>query len=154
MLPNKHIFFGTIFSVALFLIFPKISVIGLFTLFISSFMIDIDHYIYYIFRKKNLNPIKAYHWYMENRKKFYSLSSEKRKSTYGGLYVLHGLGFLFILLFLGFFVYNLFLLVFVGFLFHEMFDWYEEIKLDCRPIKLFLIRDFLESKKLKHIEDM
>lgn len=154
MLPNKHILFGAIFSIIIFLLIPQVQIIGAVIIFLSTFLIDFDHYLYYVFRKKNINPLKSYHWYKENRTKFYSLPLQKRKETYGGLYIFHGLGFLFILLFLGFFVDDLFLLVFAGFLFHEMFDWYEEIILDCNPIKLFFIRDILESKRLRHIEDI
>jgi hypothetical protein len=154
MRPNRHIVFGAIFTLVLFLILPRTNLFDYLIIFLSTFMIDLDHYIYYVFKERGLNPLKAYKWHMKNFKKFHTLSFEQKKRIYGGLYIFHGLEFLTLLLFFGIFLYKPLLLVFVGLMFHMFLDWYAELIFNERMIKLFFTLDFLASRKLKFIEDL
>ena len=154
MHPLRHILFGAIFSLFLFLVYPNIGLIGLLILFLSTFMIDIDHFIYYIYKKRDINLFKAFSWYTENRKKFCSLSSAEKKKIYGGLYIFHGMEFLIILFLCGVILYKPLTLVFVGFLFHLFLDWYAEFCYDGKSIKLSFIVDFIDSRKLKNIDEI
>lgn len=153
MLPNFHITLGAIFSYVLFLLFPQIGVSGFLLIFFSSFLIDIDHYLYYVFRKKNLHPIKAVKWSLKNRKIFLSHHPEKRKEFYTGLYFLHGIEILIVLVLL-IFVSDLFLYILIGFSFHLLLDVLEGLKKKYRLEKVSVINDFLKSKKLKHVGDV
>lgn len=155
MRPDKHFIFGFIFSLAIFLIFPSVGLLGSMIILISAiFLIDFDHYLYYAFRKKNLNPMKAFNWYIDNWKKFNTLTLEQKKGVYGGVYIFHGIEILTILFFLGIFLSKYFIFVFIGFLFHMFLDWSQEIKCKERTDKLFLIGDILKFRKLKHIEEI
>lgn len=153
MLPDKHVFFGIIFVLALFLLFPGMSLSDLTIIFLSTVLIDFDHYLYYIFRKKDISPLAAYRWHKKLHKKFLSLSREQLRKIYSGFFIFHGLEALLIVLLLGIFLSRFFLFIFVGFLFHMILDWYTEIRLKDRTDKLFLLFDFLNFKKLKNIED-
>ena len=89
MRPDKHLFYGLIFSFLLLLLFPSIGDIGFFIIFISTVLIDVDHFLYYVFRKKDLNLKRAILWYMDNWQKFSLFSPEQKKEVYGGLYIFH-----------------------------------------------------------------
>ena len=152
MRPHKHIFYGLIFSALIYLIFPGIKTEGLLILFLSTFLIDIDHYIYYVLKKRDLNPIRAFKWHMENFRKYHSIPEEERKNFFGGLFIFHGVEFLTILFIAGVFLYKPIVLVFIGFLFHLFLDWYAEFCYKGKSIKLSFIIDVINSKKLKNLE--
>ena len=113
MKPHFHILFSALVSAGLFFLGKGPWFITLF--FLSSVLIDIDHYFYYIFKKKNLNLIKAY--------KFFKKPKE-------GIYLFHTLEFLLIfavLTLLFTFIWNfsfsfIFWPVFFGLLFHDLID--------------------------------
>ncbi|MDP2673070.1 MAG: hypothetical protein Q8O84_04625, partial [Nanoarchaeota archaeon] len=60
MLPKYHVLFGFLFSLILFLIFPFIGLSGFLIIFISSVLIDIDHYLFYVFKNRIFSINKAY----------------------------------------------------------------------------------------------
>ncbi len=61
---HHHVILGFIFSLILF------PLVGFFSLiiFISSFMIDIDHYFYYIIKKNDLNLINSINYYLKKHR--------------------------------------------------------------------------------------
>ena len=78
MLPKQHLFYGAIFALALFLIFPEIGLIGGLLIFFSTVLIDFDHYIYYVIKKKDLSLKNAYNSYLLMWKKFFSIPKHKK----------------------------------------------------------------------------
>ncbi|MFW5847249.1 MAG: hypothetical protein ACOCUU_03780 [Nanoarchaeota archaeon] len=148
MLPYKHIFLGAIFSYVIFLLFPQIEVLGFLIIFFSSFLIDVDHYIYYACKKKDFSLKRAVKWFFKNRDILLNYSSKKRKEFYTGIYFLHGIEIL-VVLGLLIFVSEYFLYVLIGFLFHIISDIIYLILTKNRISKISLISDFLKSKKLK-----
>ena len=154
MRPDKHFIYGLIFSLIIFLIFPSIGVTGLLIIIFSTIFIDIDHFIYYAFRKKNLSLKKAVVWYTNNWLKFNKFTPEQKEKVYGGAFIFHGIEMLVILLILGVFLSRIFLFIFIGFLFHMFLDWYMEIKLKPRTDKVSFIGDILNFRKLTHIDEI
>ena len=152
MLPIKHLIFGTIFSTIFLLIFPQIGFLGFFIIILSTVLIDLDHYLYYVYKKKDWNIKNAYNWVLETGKKFYSLSKIERDKFYMGIYLLHGVEILCILFTLGIFISKYFLFIFIGFSFHLFLDVIYQIMRKKRITKVSLVNDFLKSKKLKLIE--
>ena len=148
-----HIILGIIFSAVLFLLFPQIKLMGFLIVFLSSVLIDVDHYVYYFFKKKDWSLINAYKWHVKNWKKYISLSRPEKFKVYSGWYFLHGIEAITLFLMLGLFVSKYFLFIFIGFLFHFFIDLYDEISLKGRIIKISMIYDFFTSKKLKTIEE-
>ena len=145
MLPKYHILLGFIFSLILYLIFPFIGFLGFFIIFFSSFLIDVDHYIYYFFTKKDLSLKNAYSYFFEKRRKFL-LSSNKIKTPQNpGMYSFHGIEVLLILFILGIFLNKIFLFIFIGFSFHLFLDLIEMIYYGFRIAKISLVYDFIKK---------
>ena len=128
MIFSKHILYGLIFSIICFFIFPQIELLGMLLIFFSSLFIDSDHFLYYFYKNKNLNFVKAYKEGIKNRKKFDSLSVREKKKYYRGIFVFHGIEVLIILILLGLFVSGYFLYVFIGFSFHLFLDIIDQKK--------------------------
>jgi hypothetical protein len=129
MLPKTHIFFGLIFSSILFLIFPQIGILGFLIIWLSSFLIDVDHYLFYVYLKKDLSLKNAHKWFMKKHITFHSLSKEEKKQKLKNVYlpcIFHGIEAIVILVLLYFFfpIYNhIFLYILIGFLFHQFLDF-------------------------------
>ena len=121
MLPKYHIFFGLIFSIIILFIFPQIGFIGFFIIFFSSFLIDIDHYLFYTFTKKDWSLRNAHKWFLEKRKIHQSIPNEERKKLPTIPCIFHGLEAMLVIAIFAFF-FPILLFVLVGFAFHQSLD--------------------------------
>ncbi len=149
MLPKYHLLFGFLFSLILYLLFPFIGLLGFLIIFASSVLIDIDHYIYYIFTKKNFNLGKAYKYFSEKRKFFLSSLKRQKNNSNPAMYLLHGIEVLLILFILGIFLNKLFLFIFIGFGFHLFLDVLEQVYYGFGIAKVSLMYDFIKLEKYK-----
>lgn len=147
MLPSKHFIFGLMFVGFLYFIFPKITFIGFLIILSSTVLIDVDHYIYYIYKKKSFNLKNAYKWFIQIEKKLLSLPWKQRNKFQTGFCFLHGIEVLFVLLILGIFISKYFLFVFVGFAFHLLLDSIHQTIYWDRISKVSLINDYLKFRK-------
>ena len=143
MLPKYHILLNFIISLILLYFFQPINVL---IFFLASFLIDADHYLYYVVEERHLSLKKAYRWFLENRKKFKNLSnSEKQKHKYFIL-IFHGIEPLTLLLLLSNFFHPIFF-VFLGFLVHLIEDLNETI-----PLRTFKEKISLTYAVYKHFK--
>lgn len=62
MLPKSHIFYGAILALASWVSFPDIPLISISLIFFSSVLIDVDHYLWYGFVKKDWSLKNAYYY--------------------------------------------------------------------------------------------
>ena len=154
MLPQKHIILGIILAGAIFFLFPSVGIINATIIFLASFLIDVDHYFYYIYKTKNLSPIKAYKWFTKNVKKHRALSKEQKQKIHFGTMTFHGIEMLILLFTLGFFVSNIFYFILIGFTIHLISDLALEITLFNSFNKISVIYCFLRSKRLTFIDDL
>jgi hypothetical protein len=126
MLPKYHVLSGFIFSLIIFLIFPEINLIGFTIIFLSSFLIDVDHYLFYVFTKKDLSLKKAHKFFLKEHKKFHKLSykekTKKLKKRGPWPMVFHGVETLILLGILSFF-HQIFLYIIIGLIFHQVLDF-------------------------------
>jgi hypothetical protein len=152
VLPKYHILLGFIFSLALFFIFPSIKLIGAGIIFLSSFLIDVDHYIYYVLKKKDTNFKKSVNYFLIKRKKLIKIKIEERNKLYSGFCFLHGIESFIILFLAGIFISRYFLFVLFGFAFHLFLDIFQEIHENLRIDKISVIYDWLKFKKLKFLK--
>jgi hypothetical protein len=134
MLVENHIKINLILGlILLFFIKP----FYVFIIFLSSILIDFDHYLYHIFEKKNFSLKKAYNWYLIERERFHNLSlNEKKKHRYF-IFIFHGSEVLIIFFILSRYYPSLFF-VFLGFLFHFIEDLIIATKFKYLKRKLFL----------------
>ena len=122
MLPKWHILFGFIFSFIIFIYFD-LTLVSFLIIFLSSVLIDVDHYLYYVYKKKDLSLKRAYKWFLKLEKKINSFPIKKRRDYWLAFCILHSIELISILLFLGI-IFNLNFLRFIaiGFLFHISLD--------------------------------
>jgi len=150
MRPKQHIIFGLIFSLIIFLIFPKIKLIGFLIIFLSSVLIDVDHYLFYVFKTRDFNLRRSYKWFLRYEEKFKEISKEERKKIPSVLFFLHGFEILAVIILLSIFVSDWFLFVFVGFSFHLFLDVLYLYLKKLRFDKISLIYDYFKFKKMKN----
>jgi len=148
----QHIIFGILFSLVCFLLFPQIGLTGLSLIFLSTVLIDVDHYLYYLKKKKDLGLKNSYNWFTKNTNKFLSLPTKQRDKFYVGFCFLHGIEILAILLLLTIFS-KYFFFIFIGFSFHLLLDITYDTTSIRRIDRFSVAYDFLKFKKLKFIED-
>lgn len=150
MKPSSHLIFGFIFSLILFLIFPAISWPGFLIIFLASVFIDVDHYMYYVIKKKDWNLKHAYFWFVEKEKKFQKLSIKERKQFCLPLCFLHTMEFLLIFAVLSIYS-NIILYIFTGFVFHIFLDSILSAYQGYGH-QIFTTYSIIHSRKLKDIE--
>ena len=152
MYPTKHFILGTIFASFLFFLFPSIGFLGLFLIVASSVLIDVDHYLYYSFRKNDFSLKNSYLWFIKHSKKFHSLNRKTRNKVYSGWFFLHGIELLILFFFLQFFN-KIFLFIFIGVAFHLFLDYLHNIFYFDRIDKFSILYDLFKHKKLRFIGD-
>ena len=111
--------------------------LGVLIIFLSSVLIDVDHYLYYVFEKKRLSLKSAYNWFLIERSRFLKLSLEERKKHRYFILIFHGLEILAIILLLSKYFPFLFF-IFIGFSIHLIEDSIEAFKLQFAKRRLFL----------------
>lgn len=127
MLPKIHAFFAAILSILIFFIF-NISYFQTIIIFLSSILIDFDHYLWFVINKKSYNLKKAFNWFSNKREFFYKYSSKKFQKYKKSVLIFHGIEFLIPLFLLAYF-YDIFLFVLIGVIFHLILDYVEIIYL-------------------------
>ncbi|MFH0808016.1 MAG: hypothetical protein V1888_00130 [archaeon] len=150
MLPQNHFLFGLIASIVLYFEF-NVSLIGCFIFLVASVVIDVDHYLYYVYRKRDWSLRKAVSWFMGKRRISMKMSREEKCGFYSGFYFLHGIEVLILVGLLGYFVWNLFYFVAAGFLFHLILDWIDQMLTSGKMSKYFVVWDYFNLRKLKFI---
>lgn len=156
MLPKWHIVLGAVFTFIIWqyinasygnVIFDKSLLFLLSIIFLSSILIDVDHYIYYVFKKRDLNLRKAFNWFLEHRKEF-----ERNPKPFR--FVCHSIEFLSILAILSLY-FNILFFIFLGFVFHLMTDLiYISIKekLHLRGFSFLLYSMFQKKRQTKRVK--
>jgi len=143
MYPRYHVLFGFIFSVILFIFCPKINLLAAIIIFLSSFLIDADHYLFVAWKLKQKNLFKAYLQSVQLKKRCNFTPKEQRKKLSTGFYLFHGLECLIILFLFGFFVHKFFYFVLIGAVFHLFLDYFEIFYLNLKIHKFSVIWDYV-----------
>lgn len=152
MHPQYHFLLGLIFIFLLKLLVPFFTLYDILIIFLASFLIDADHYLYYIFKKKGPSINDAYAWFIENEVKLRNLPRNERSKYKNVLMVFHTIECWIILALLSY-LDKLFLFILIGFLFHMFID-YIALWIDKEPIypKLSLIYTAITNKNKKDID--
>jgi len=146
MNPSWHIFLGVLFSLFLFFLFPETGVNNILLFLASTVLIDVDHYLFYIYTKKEFSLKRAYAYFIRNKQK---LKEFGRGSSYGLpsiLCIFHGFEILVIVFALSF-IFKPMYFVFVGCSFHLFLDLIEQAVYSNRLQKISVVNDFLNYKK-------
>jgi len=109
-------FYSFIFCLFFLVILQYGSISPYIIIFLSSILIDIDHYLLYAYRKKNLSLVKAWKWHI-----FLHNNPREAQKQIPFLHLFHTIEFLVLIFILSFF-YKVFLWIFIGFIFHTFLD--------------------------------
>jgi len=153
MLPRNHFFGGLVVCIILYFGFD-VSWIGCFVFLVATVGIDVDHYLYYVYKKRDCNLRRAVGWFMKNGKILMKLDKKYRKEFYSGFCFLHGIEVLGLLVIFGFFIWDLFYFVALGFLFHLILDHIHQAFWRDRFDKFSIIYDYFKYGDLKFIEEI
>jgi len=149
MLPSKHIIIGFLASLAIFLIFPQVGWLGLTIILLSSVLIDFDHYLCYVLKKKDLSLTRAYNHFIESRDIWLKLSKKQKETFESGIIIFHGIE-CWILLVLLIFVSKLFIFVLIGVAIHMVLDFIDLYRYNMPlHVKLSQIYTHKRNKKLR-----
>lgn len=145
MNPSWHVFLGILFSIFLFFMFPEIGLINLSLVFLSSILIDVDHYIFYIYHNKDFNLRKAYNHFIQHKIKWKEMIKTSNYKSLPSFFIFHGLEVLLLLFVLSIFFRPAYF-VFVGFSFHLFLDLTEQAIYSGETKKFSLANDYLNYK--------
>ena len=145
MLPKTHIILGAIFSLIVFLAF-KIPIYGTILIFLSSFLIDFDHYLEPVMKNHSLSLKKAFDYHIQQGK-IALIEREKGIRKRGDFHIFHTIEFLLLTFLLGL-IWDPFIYVFIGMVFHSFLDLIYLIQRDIFYRRKFLLTNWL-AKKLR-----
>jgi hypothetical protein len=120
MLVKYHVIFGFIFSILMYFALT-LTLFEATIIFLSSFLIDVDHYLWYVFNKKDLNLKSSINWFNQKRKEYLSINPIKRQEFRKTILYFHNLEFLFIVFLLSY-INKIFLFIIIGLIFHLILD--------------------------------
>ena len=122
MKPNQHILYGLIVSFIIWYIFPSIQWYGALIIWLSSVLIDIDHYLFFVITRKDVNLKRAYLFFLDAHDELV-VSQIKHKIYDVPLCFLHTFEAVVVMTVLSFY-YSTALYVFIGFIMHYILDAY------------------------------
>jgi hypothetical protein len=124
MLPKWHVLIGFLFSYILVYFF-NIAIFSGLIIFISSFLIiDLDHFLLYIIKRKNLNFFYFYLSSIKKNNSFRALPKKEKNKYMRSIFIFHGVE-CWIIVFLLSLKFKFFIWVLTGFAVHIIFDWIE-----------------------------
>ena len=146
MLPKQHIIYGAIFSLALFILVPQVTLTKAIIVFLAAVLIDIDHYLFYVIDKKDFSLKNSFKWYKKHAKNWLKMSPTTREKYKRPVILCHGIEFLLIILILSLFSQT-FLFISVGVLFHFTLDFHQA-KIDKEPfyVKFSQLYTYFKTK--------
>lgn len=154
MLPQNHFLIGLLVSIILYFSFPDIEILSLVIFLIATVGIDVDHYLYYVYRKKDWSLRNSVRWFLKKGRALRKIDARERSEFYTGFCFLHGVEVLILLGFLGYFVWNIFYFVLLGFALHLVLDYVNEFKRKNRFDKFSIIYDYFKYGKLKFVDEL
>ncbi|HLC64689.1 MAG TPA: hypothetical protein VJI46_01035 [Candidatus Nanoarchaeia archaeon] len=135
MSPLRHLIVSGILIVALF---PFVGLKGLIIL-ISGVLIDIDHYFWYIAKKRDYSLARCYRFYNDVMEK------KRRDGVLNALFVFHTLEFL-VLVAIASFYSEYAVLFLIGYLFHVVPDVMHEIRMWNEKVVCFSVIQWLRVR--------
>jgi len=121
MIPRWHIFWGAIFSGSLWLLNPQINLIYILIVFLSSFLIDFDHYVVSVLKTKKTS-LKHSFKYHDTQRKIEEKEKKKGIRKKGDFHIFHTLEFIALTGLIGYF-FTPFYYIFIGMVFHSLLDF-------------------------------
>jgi len=144
LLPRWHIILGAAFALVIWIIIPATPIIYIALIFLSSFLIDFDHYVVASRKTKSLSLRRSLHYHNELGKKILK-DKEKGIREKSHFYVFHTVEFHILVAIIGIF-YNPFFYIFIGMVFHSILDLYWMLREDLLYIREFFFFNYTREK--------
>jgi hypothetical protein len=120
MYPRYHILLGAIFTALIWIVAPEISQLYLLLIFLSSFLIDFDHYVASVIKTKKYGLKDSFEYHrLVNLKTTRELKEGIRKKS--DFHLFHTIEFHALIGLFGIF-WSGFFYIFVGMIFHSLLD--------------------------------
>ena len=144
MLPRTHIILGAMFSIILWFIFPQTSWIYLGLVFLSSFLIDFDHYATCVLKT---GRVGLFHSFEYHRRQGIKQRNEKKMGIRrrGDFHFFHTVEFHALVFVLGLF-FAPFYYIFIGMIFHSLMDLISLIHKDFMYLREFFFVNWVAKK--------
>jgi len=152
MYPTQHLTIGIIFTAILAWAFSQITLFSALLIIASTVLIDVDHYIIYVWITKDWNLKNAYYWHKEAGRKFKKLSREEKRELRHSFFIFHGVEPLLIVFLLSLYVNPYFYFVLIGMSLHMALDIIYGLFHGYGLHKIFLMYDLgrFDESKLIH----
>lgn len=148
MLPKYHIISGILLSLALYFL-HNLTYLQAFIVFLAAFLIDIDHYLIYVIKKKDFSIRNSMNFFYWKSKEWLKMSVKERKKYKRSIFIFHGIEFWVILFFLYFYVPEI-LFIAYGFALHMILDYIDLfIKREPLIVKFSQLYVYFTNKKKK-----
>jgi len=148
-----HFLFGFVVSYVLVYFFNFSFSSGL-VIFLASWLIDIDHYPWYVFEMKSWSPLGALRWHERTAPKWFALSRKEKNKFRWGVFVFHSLIFWIVLGGLAF-LCPVFLWILIGVAIHMVADFADLIvKGEPLYIKIFPCYVMKRNKNKKRLKEL
>ena len=126
MYPRYHVLYGAIFTLLFWILVPKTPLLYLAVLFLSSFLIDFDHYVAASYKNKHFSLNRAFKYHRKDEiiadKEF--KKGIKRK---GDFHLFHTIEFHLFIGLIGMY-FTIFFYIFIGLVFHSLLDVFDMLK--------------------------
>lgn len=147
MLPRKHILYGFLFTLIFWFFSPKTQIINLFLIFLSSFLIDFDHYIQAVLKTKNLNLQNSLE-YHNKQEKIFQKNHKKRIRKKADFHIFHTLEFHILIAGLSI-LWTPFFYILMGMIFHSILDIFSMLQKDRLYLREFFFFNWVRKKIFK-----
>lgn len=146
MLPRWHIVLGILFTILLAFIAPGIKISGLALIFLSSVLIDLDHYLASIMKTRKFGLKSSFDYYKKVEKQLEKDKKNRIRKKYD-FHFFHTLEFHILIALLGI-LYSPFFYIFIGMTFHSLLDIYDLMKKDRMHAREFFFINWIRNKFL------
>lgn len=145
MLPRWHILSGAIFTLVIWIFSPGISYLYLGLIFLSSFLIDFDHYLVFAYKTGKWKLGEAFHYYKLKtaQEKKDIQRGIKRRSDFQ---IFHTIEFHVLVGLLGIFWIGFFY-IFIGMMFHSLLDVISLLNARGMHLREFFFFNWMATRK-------
>ncbi len=143
MMPSDHMLFGFFASLIIVILFPGIGVYGFLLIFLSSVLIDFDHYLAYVYLTRDFSLSNAVDFCLKMGEK----QMKSKKTATEPLMIFHTAELWLLLLMLSF-ISLFFLYLLIGIMIHVALDIYSMKQNNLLHVRPFsFIRHYLRKSK-------
>lgn len=135
MIPRWHILWGAVFTLFIWVVAPQIKLVYLALVFLSSFLIDFDHYVAFVLKKRKFSLRKAFEYH----------NKEDVPVGRGDFHLFHTIEFHVLVGLLGI-LWTPFYYVFIGMMFHSLLDLFSLMNKGIIHIREYFFFNWLRNR--------